>query len=417
MGRRWALSVLAYLLSHSSASAGKLQVSRTSERQAAKARLSGEVDALARAIRSGLVVGGRQPPGLLAELARERLGMEADDMETPGGELLRAFVGRAPDSVLVMPMAMAAPEEEDEVEAAMPGDELEAGAPGGQQFVVVEEDEEADPTAELRLTRPRLPDFVHGPLEDEPRMAETFRRDNVREAARHLATDMEAIQESLGRDALESIVHEFFALHGGAPDEPREPEQPQAFVLAEPAQPARPTKSSRGTIAAHAAAPTRRSAPTPPVALHTAAAAPRRSESAPEPLVAPQQPAAAGNSTSINRTAPAAPPAAHANNTFVNHTAGNKTVASAAMVEKERPVVHAAAETQHAHAALAHEVHHEVAAEAHRGVANLTATTNVTLPPMVPSVGKTWHDKKGTTFRRRCSGQRCSTRVMRRRSR
>jgi len=235
MGARRALPLLACILGLRVASAGRLQVGRRAQ-QVAKGRFVREAAGLARALRSGLGA-QRQAPELMAELARERLGQEADGLEPAGAALLRAFVGGAPDSVLVSPVeaeevespgdqgfavmegprAMPAGEGFAVVEGpaggAMPEDQGFAvvegpeAMPGGQGAMVVEaSDGEGAPEVELSV-----PSFLNRGAEGAQGVQGLLRQDAVAHAARSLASEMQAIEDTLGREVLQQIVGEYFS--------------------------------------------------------------------------------------------------------------------------------------------------------------------------------------------------------------
>jgi len=417
MGARWALPLLACLLSRWGASAGRLQVGRKAH-QAAKARFGGRVAGLARALRSGLAV-DRQAPELMAELARERLGLEADGLEPAGAALLRSFVGGAPDSVLISPMMeMAGGEDVD-----APGDRGFAvmegpGATPDDQGVVVVQAEEAPeelgaPNFILRdvdgapSVAPEVglgaPSFIHGSAEGALGMQNILRQDAVAHAARRLASEMQAIQDTLGREVLQEIVGEFFS------DAARRAEQAGAMAAIEAWRHRQALERSLGHLKPRGA-----------IAEHTAGAG--GSDRRHVRLWPDLRP---GGTPAPNATRPGL---AARNRT----AARNKTAGPAAMVERATQVSRPLPQQDVAPARAAGAPH-----EARRGAASsttrpgsatrgstgatrsTTATSGTAGPHAWPrgSTNATWHDGRGATLRRTCEGGRCVTRVMRRRAR
>lgn len=165
------------------ASAGKLQVSRVA-RQAAKSRLGGDITELVRALNHGLVVDAQPSMVPIAELARQRLGMEAAELEQeslPEAMMLRAFAGSAPDSMFVMPSEMIA------------GPAMPSG------FMIVEQ-------------KMSVPAIDVKPMEREPSVATHFKKESsVKDAVKHLTSEMRTIEENMGRKALEDIISAFFS--------------------------------------------------------------------------------------------------------------------------------------------------------------------------------------------------------------
>lgn len=408
MGARWTLSLLACLLSRWGACAGQLGVGRKAH-EAAKARLGGKVAGLARALRSRLAV-DRQAPELMAELARERLGLEADGLEPTGAALLRSFVGSAPDSVLISPMEMV-------------GGEVDA--PGDQGFAVVEEpgampDDQGVVVVQAEGAPEELiaSNFINRNVEGAPRTApevglSLLRQDAVAHAARHLASEMQAIQDTLGREVLQEIVGEFFS------DSARSAEQAGAMAAIEAWRHRQALERSlghlkpRGGIAEHAAGaggsdrrhvrlwPEVRSGGTPASNATRPGLAVRNRTAA--RAATTRQNKTAGSAAMVERTTQVnrPPPQHHVAPARAAGGPGKSAAATRGAGQAVRPPTR----TRGARPRPA-----RTAGAPHEAVAGAPAWPQ-------GSTNATWHDQRGATFQRKCKGGRCVTRAMRRRAR